>query len=346
MELTQRRLDDMLAEARKTLYMEGFDIIRTLGRGGFGQILEVENRQYQQRFAVKLMDIGPEQTGIPESFVAEINALQNLTHPHVITCYRYFRSESVVYIVLEYCSGGSIKDVLDNHGPIGPPQIYDLCRQLVSALAICHARNIAHRDVKPANILIDSYGRAKLADFGLACSTASLTGGDIVQGSLPYLAPEVILGQPADPRVSDIWSLAVTFYEMIAGRLPWSDDGIMRDEILSGKIPFPAQIPRQFQNVLWHMFKTDPTQRWTCADIEKCALFQKDFPPQQRRMALAQSKSAPATTTRTKLGLFRAAGQSRPSLGFLRPSQSMLVGHASDTFQDPLDADPGAYDLG
>jgi serine/threonine-protein kinase HSL1 (negative regulator of Swe1 kinase) len=236
---------------------------------------------------VKLVDLDQEGGSLPDSFEAEINALVKLNHPNVIKIYNYFRSESLVYMILEFCPGGSLRDVIDNQGPIAVPQLYELSRQLVSALAACHAFEIAHRDIKPGNILIDGYGRAKLADFGLACRPDIVSTSTQVAGSLPYVAPETLSERCVDPRPGDIWSLGVTLYEMAVGSIPWNVDHIKHD-IQAGRVTYPGIIPHEFRVLLSHMLRVDPKMRWSCADILECEIFKNSDSRSRRPNVLSK----------------------------------------------------------
>ena len=121
---------------------------------------------------------------------------------------------SSLYIFLEYCNWGSLQDLVDRKGPIKPPLLDLYYFQILNALSYCHEKNIAHRDIKPSNILLDSYGRIKLADFGLS---RKLEKGEIIHsygGSRQYMPPEVICRNQVDPFLANIWSLGITFYVM------------------------------------------------------------------------------------------------------------------------------------
>jgi serine/threonine protein kinase len=314
MELCASVSHELLREARIFLYREGFNVIRPLGNGGFAHIFEVESRRYGETFAVKVIDLGLDANCTPTSFEAEINSLRQLNHPNVIRIYNYFRSESLVYIILELCPGGSIRDVLRNQGPIRPPLLYELCRQLLGALARCHMFDIAHRDVKPSNILIDRYGRAKLADFGLSCQVR-LTPTEQAAGSLPYLPPEFFLGEVVDPRMLDVWSLGVTFYQMATNSLPWNTAD-MKAEILAGNIPYPATIPIAFREILQGMLVLKPEARMTCEQLLAQDVFKKpETATTARRNILTRSES-----TEAQLTLLRPLARRRKSGGGLAHS--------------------------
>ena len=270
------REKERLCEARKALYQRGYDIIRSLGSGGFSTIFLTRSRQYntsESLFAVKLIDICREDsTELPKAFEAEIKCLTSILHENVIKIFDHFTSKTLLYIVLEFCEGGAID------GRVRSSQLADLSRQIVSALAHVHGLGIAHRDVKPSNILVDKYGRAKLADFGLSqlfTSPAELSHA--FSGSLSYLAPEVLERRPYDPRRADMWSLGVTLYEMATGRLPF--EGATASELLkeirSREPVYPDDLPAGFISALQSMLTVNPKERVSSKALLRMPVFQE-----------------------------------------------------------------------
>ncbi|OHS94573.1 Aurora kinase C [Tritrichomonas foetus] len=272
-----KRQEELLMEARKNLYHHGFELDAPIGDGGFATVYLVKSRQYHENFAVKLIDLEVDETQtLPESFRAEISALINLYHPNVIKIFDHFCSETLLYIVLEYCPGGSISDLYKKHGCIRPPVLYELCQQIISALMFCHQRGIAHRDVKPSNILLDKYGRAKLADFGLAMHFNKSQLSKMFGGSLAYLAPEILKKNPFNPMKADVWALGVTFYEMATGQLPFQSDtpeGILK-EIKTNRIAGLTNFPTPFLNALRLMLCVNPANRITIDEVAMLPVFQ------------------------------------------------------------------------
>ena len=282
--MTLFRQQDLLAEARKVLYHRGFDIVRPIGDGGFSTIYLIKSRRYsgpESDFVVKLIDLQKNDSNtLPDIFRTEISALRQLGHPHVIRIFHYFTSETLLYIILEYCPNGDIKDVIVKQGLIKAPLSIQLTRDIVTALKFCHEHGIAHRDIKPSNILIDKYGRAKLADFGLAqCFEEHGPLSRMFAGSLPYLAPEVLLKKPYDPMKADIWGLGITIYEMVTGKLPWTnlEETTLIEEVSARKIAYPPDLDRNWVTVLQAMLQRVPSQRVTCEQILRMLIF-RDTP--------------------------------------------------------------------
>jgi len=148
-----------------------------------------------------------------------------------------------------------------------------MCHQIASALLECHQRQIAHQDIKPANVLLDQYGRPKLADFGLSQQFDGQAKTQQRVGSLAYMAPEVLSGGHRDAFRSDVWSLGITFYYMAVGRLPWNAETSFELEtiIKSGVYPNPTNCVPSFRAVLRKMLTPEPAQRppleWVVAQL-------------------------------------------------------------------------------
>jgi serine/threonine protein kinase len=267
-----------LSEVDRVLYRKGFTLGEDLGGGGYASVYSVESHKYRDapRFALKLIDRSLEDESLMESFTAEIAALEVLVHPNVIQFYDFFRSDSFLYLVLEYCPGGSMKDIVEAHGAIAIPTFRKYAAELVAALHYCHNQKVAHRDIKSSNILIDRYGRAKLADFGLAVLMARQELIESYCGSLAYLAPEILLKQPFDPMAADIWGLGVTLYEMVMGVLPWASKDIERtkEDIINARFVMPTVLPRDIAAALDSMLVGDPGKRVTAEALVKMSAFQ------------------------------------------------------------------------
>ncbi|KAH0785089.1 CAMK family protein kinase [Histomonas meleagridis] len=248
-----------------------------LGKGGCGSVFIVRSSQYNQDFCIKRIQIHKgNYDGYAEN---EATALIRLCHPNIISMYEFFfdRTLSFLYIVLEYCRGGSLKDLIERKGPIKPPLLYSYCYQILNALLHCHEQNIAHRDIKPSNILLDNYGRIKLADFGLS---KMLKKGELINsfsGSRQHMAPEVILRKNVDPFLADIWSLGTTFYAIAFGYLPWGEctEEDMDMAISLGMLTFPTHADRDFCNLIRSMVVVNPAKREPLQNLVNSPLFDK-----------------------------------------------------------------------
>lgn len=208
-------------EIKRAVEEQGYDLLDLIGSGGFAQVYTVMHKKYNQVFALKVMNIGTDNTARLESYRNEVSSLEKLIHPNIIAIYKYFRDRKRVYMILEYCPNGSLKDVIEKNGPLGKKEFIAISRQILSALAYLHSRRVSHGDIKPANILFDRHNRPKLGDFGLAdfqFSDKTLCMNYMC--SPAFAPPEILRRIPYDPFLADMWSFGVTCYMCKVGNLP------------------------------------------------------------------------------------------------------------------------------
>ena len=252
----------------KTLTEHGYAIQNRLGRGGYASVYLVKSVKYGCDFVAK---VTRQKGDVPIEKENEIRTLISLTHPNIISIYEYFADESYLYLILEYCSQGSLADLVHNHGPLHGEQLVSVCRKITEGLIACHDARIAHRDIKPANILLDQYGRPKLSDFGLS---DFFDKGSLLKsraGSMAFLAPEVWTRAAGhDPFKADVWALGVTFYYLATGHLPWKTDSIhsMQQSIQMGIVLYDHTVfSRKFVELLKGMIQVDTNARMFLSDV-------------------------------------------------------------------------------
>ncbi len=214
-----------------------YELLGELGAGGIGKVYKARHRISQRLEALKVLQ--QDQLGTPEMverFVREIRVLASLSHPNIAALHTAFRHEDRLVMVMEYVEGEALSEQLAA-GRVTIAQGVEYIRQVLRALVYAHERGIIHRDIKPSNIIIlsDLSPTAKLLDFGLAVSgrDLSLTASGTIMGSLYYMSPEQVRGERVDAR-SDLYSLGVTFYEIVSGHRPF--DGRSQYEILDGHL--------------------------------------------------------------------------------------------------------------
>lgn len=204
-----------------------FDVMRVLGRGGMGVVLEAFDSRLQRNVALKVLD--PELAGDPvagQRFCREARAAASITHEHVVAVHQVERAKdgTLPYLVMQLISGESLEQRLEHASPLPLREIVRIGMQTAQGLAAAHAQGLIHRDIKPGNILLESHGdRVKLTDFGLARATedVKLTRTGFVSGTPMYMAPEQARGEEADHR-SDLFSLGAVLYEMSTGKPPFA----------------------------------------------------------------------------------------------------------------------------
>ncbi len=201
----------------------GCEVRGLLARGGMATVYLARQPSVSREVALKVMS--PHLLGDPtfmERFTREVETTARLQHPHIIPIYDFGRDGDVPYIVMAYLPGGSLADLIAG-GPLPLAQTARLMEQVADALDHAHAHGVIHRDVKPANVLLDAEQNAVLTDFGIAHAVANtqMLTQDAILGTPSYLAPELIAeGQPPTPA-ADVYGLGVTLYQMLTGNLPF-----------------------------------------------------------------------------------------------------------------------------
>ena len=253
----------------------GYRIEATLGRGGMSVVYRAENPRLGNQVALKLL--APELTedeGFRERFVRESRAAASIVHPHIIPIYDAGDSEGVLYIAMRFVDGPNLRELAREGDGLSPARVLRLATQVGSALDAAHARGLVHRDVKPANILlevgVEGQDHAYLADFGLTKhleSHSGITGTGEFVGTIDYMAPEQIEGKAVDAR-ADLYALACVVFECLAGAAPYRRDNEaavlwahMRDDppVLSEARP---GLPPAADGVLAKALAKDPADRY------------------------------------------------------------------------------------
>jgi Flp pilus assembly protein TadD/tRNA A-37 threonylcarbamoyl transferase component Bud32 len=202
-----------------------YEIVRLIGRGGMGEVYEAVDLDLGRRVALKF--IAPELAAEPESFrrfEREARLAAALGHAHIATLYAFERAGDRPFIAMELMTGESLRSRLER-GPLAVGAALGVARDVASALAHAHGRDIVHRDIKPENVMFDRDGVAKVTDFGLARATQAsrLTTTGTSLGTAAYMAPESVRGEAGKP--ADLFALGVMLHETLAGRLPFTGDG-------------------------------------------------------------------------------------------------------------------------
>ena len=245
-----------------------YQILEKLGEGGMGEVYLAEDTRLKRKVALKFLprEFTRDKEAV-ERFQREAQAAAALNHPHIVTIYEVNKHDDQTYIAMEYVDGRTLKELITNHQlPI--TQVIDITNQICEGLSAAHKKGIIHRDIKPQNILIDSEGRIKILDFGLAKlkGVSQLTREKSTLGTTHYLSPEQALGKEVDQR-SDIWSLGVILYEMLTGQLPFRGDyeqaviySILNEkpEPLSHSQP---EIPMELEHLVNRMLGKKPGNR-------------------------------------------------------------------------------------
>ena len=225
-------------------YFPQLEFLELLGKGGMGAVYKARQKSLDRLVAVKILppDVGLD-PAFAERFTREARALAKLNHPHIVGIHDFGSvrmpvastppqggaaggaGEAIYYFMMEFVDGVNLRQA-QRAGQLKPAEALQIVPQICDALQYAHEEGVVHRDIKPENILLDKRGRVKIADFGLAkllgktAEDLTLTGTKQIVGTIPYMAPEQIEGSRDVDHRADIYSLGVTFYEMLTGELP------------------------------------------------------------------------------------------------------------------------------
>ena len=217
-----------------------YTVVETLGEGAMGTVYRARDTKLGRDVALKVLpeDLATDPDRL-QRFQREARALAVLDHPNIVTVYSVEEDDGIHFLTMALVEGQSLEAKLDqlnkldklNRGPMTLAVFYDAAGQLADALSAAHEKGVIHRDLKPANMMLTDDGRIKILDFGLAKVTArdsedeteARTRQGMVMGTATYMSPEQVQGQEVDHR-SDIFSLGIIFYEMLAGKRPFRGD--------------------------------------------------------------------------------------------------------------------------
>ena len=243
--MTQRARSDAPGDALVTL--DGrYHITERIASGGMGEVYRAQDAVLAREVAIKVLhrSLASDQ-GFVDRFRREARAAATLNHPNIVTVFDWGAVDGVYYMVMEYVHGRSVREILNARGALAPGQAAAVLDQTLAALEHAHAKGIVHRDLKPENILITTEGVVKLTDLGLARAFADAknTRAGSVTGTVQYLAPEQIRGEPADPR-SDLYSLGIVAYELLTDRIPFTGETPMAIAYkhLSDRVPAASAV--------------------------------------------------------------------------------------------------------
>jgi eukaryotic-like serine/threonine-protein kinase len=252
-----------------------YDVVGVLGQGGMGVVYRARDPRIGRDVAIKTLTEGF--SGDPEMlkrFYQEAGQTGNLRHPNIVTVYDFGDEEGLPYIVMEFLDGEPLDKIIRHQEPIHLGARLDIIEQVCSALAYAHLQGIIHRDVKPANVIVQRDGLVKLLDFGIARAgqqqvDRGMTRTGTLVGTPAYMAPERLRGEPFDGR-SDIFSTGVMLYQLITGALPFDAEyPAILHQILQQDPPplakYVSTYPPFLEQVIKRALAKDPFERYAHA---------------------------------------------------------------------------------
>jgi eukaryotic-like serine/threonine-protein kinase len=269
----------MTEVAGNTLVDGRYRILRRIGSGGMADVYCAEDGHLGRQVAIKVLHrrFAQDQEFV-ERFRREAKSAAGLNHPNVVGVFDRGEHEGTYYIAMEFLTGRTLKDVVSADAPLSQERVIDLGTQILEAAGFAHRHGVIHRDFKPHNVIVDEQGHAKVTDFGIARAGASeMTETGSIMGTAQYLSPEQAQGH-AVTATSDIYSIGVMLYEMLAGRLPFEGDSAVAVALKHlSEPPTPISQLRPdvhpaLEAVVMAALAKDPTQRWQSAEDLAAAL--------------------------------------------------------------------------
>jgi beta-lactam-binding protein with PASTA domain/tRNA A-37 threonylcarbamoyl transferase component Bud32 len=256
-----------------TFFDGRYRVIRRLGSGGMANVYLAEDEELGRRVAIKVLDdkhAHDEQ--FIERFRREAKNAASLSHPNIVSIYDRGDSEGTYYIAMEYIEGRTLKDLIVARGPLPVDRAVSYARQILGAVRFAHRKGIVHRDIKPHNVLVDTDGRLKVTDFGIARAGASqMTEAGSIIGTAQYLSPEQARGAAVDQR-SDLYSVGVVLHEMLTGSVPFTGDTPVEIAMKHiSAVPQPPStarpdLPDDLDLVVLRALAKDPRERFQTAE--------------------------------------------------------------------------------
>jgi eukaryotic-like serine/threonine-protein kinase len=262
-----------------------YQVVEKIGEGGMGVIYKAVHSTLQQVVAIKaLPDSFSSHPEVRQRFIREATIQAKVSHPNIVNILNFFELENSCYIVMEYVEGETLDAMIKRQGLIPPARCLSLFEQIAAGIEYAHAKGIVHRDIKPGNIMISSEGAVKIMDFGIAKVSGGLplTKAGVKVGTIWYMSPEQVKGFPGTVS-TDIYSLGVTLFEMVTGRVPYYADAEFKlmKMIVEAPPPSPTSfypyIPAPMENAILKALAKSPEERFESVNQFAAALAGQQF---------------------------------------------------------------------
>lgn len=265
-----------------TIIGNRYEILETVGSGGMSIVYKAKCHKLNRYVAIKMLK--PEfsdDKGFVTKFRVEAQSAACLSHPNIVSVFDVGEDEGMYYIVMELVEGITLKEYIERQGRLSVEQVLNFTLQIAAGIEVAHDNHIIHRDIKPQNIIVSRNGTLKVTDFGIARAATSNTISPTAMGSVHYISPEQARGGFSDER-SDIYSLGITIFEMLTGRVPYEGDNNVavalmhiQDEMISPRAYYP-DIPISLEKIIFKCTQKRAERRYLTAnaliaDLKKVA---------------------------------------------------------------------------
>ena len=250
------------------LIADRYEVLEKVGTGGMSDVYKAKDHRLSRMVAVKVLKQEfSENATFVSKFRVEAQAAAGLMHPNIVNVYDVGEEKSSYYIIMELVNGITLKKYIEKKGRLSPREAVTVAIQVAIGLAAAHRNHIIHRDIKPQNIIISKEGKVKVTDFGIAKASTSNTITSNVMGSVHYTSPEQARGGFSDEK-SDVYSLGVTLFEMLTGRVPYEGDTTVAIALKHIQEPFPdprelvPDLPYSVQQIVLKCCEKSPDMRY------------------------------------------------------------------------------------
>lgn len=281
--------------------IQNFEFISILGNGGMGIVYLAKQMPIDRDVAIKVLDqslsVNPQ---FKDRFLNEASVLAKLNHPNIVSIFDFIEQDGQYFIVMEYVQGMTLDKLIDGSKGLDSKTALNIFTQALDGFSYAHKRSVVHRDIKPSNMILNDDSTLKILDFGIAkllMSNSNLTKTGTRMGSISYMSPEQVMGRELDLK-TDIYSLGVTLYEMLSGKLPFDSntdsDYIVQNKIVNEPLPDLKSIIPEIQDHIAAAIniatQKNPADRFEDCDSFKNFLNGVQFQPSAQKQLNPNSK--------------------------------------------------------
>ena len=305
------------------MLQDRYEILEKIGSGGMSDVYKAKCHKLNRLVAIKVLKAEfTSDAGFVSKFKMEAQAAAGLSHPNIVNVYDVVDEGELHYIVMELVEGITLKSYIAKKGRLDVKESIGIAIQVAQGIEAAHEQHIIHRDIKPQNMLISKDGKVKVADFGIARAVSSQTMNATVVGSVHYISPEQARGGYSDER-SDIYSLGITMYEMVTGRVPFEGDNTVTVALAHLEEPiappgiYNPEIPLGFEKIILKCTEKRPENRYPNAaavisDLRR-ALIDPDDPAIAMDEETKEAMSQTITISPKELEVIQFHGSGRDS---------------------------------